>query len=436
MPDQVAFSELVLVNPPITASLPSSGSDVSFIEMQDVSNSGEWANHQTRRLSKVGPGYTAFQEGDVLFAKITPCMENGKGAQAVGLVNGIGFGSTEFHVIRTRQGISPRFIYHWCNSNVLRQAAEAQMIGSAGQQRVPEDFFLRFFVPFIGVDEQKAIAVILDAMDVTIRRTEVLIEKLQRVKAGLLHDLLTHGLDKNGELRDSLRHPEQFKDSSEGKIPNEWDLRTINDIATHVGSGITPTGGSNIYTSKGVLFIRSQNVTFNGLLLEDVAYIPRKIHQQMSGSEIFAQDTLLNITGASLGRCCVFSGSNGQANVNQHVCAIRLKEVDPGRSTFLAEYLASPWGQNQIFRFNAGSNREGLNYQQIRSITVPWPRNTEETDSISEKLLGARERFVEEKRIFDKLILLKKGLMQDLLTGQVCVPRNLIERYKPDGDGE
>jgi type I restriction enzyme S subunit len=100
--------------------------------MADVSESGQWTNHQVRRLSEIRNGYTPFQEGDLLFAKITACMENGKGAHAVGLANGIGFGATEFHVLRAKPDADARFIYHWLQSAPLRRKAEAMMTSSAG----------------------------------------------------------------------------------------------------------------------------------------------------------------------------------------------------------------------------------------------------------------------------------------------------------------
>jgi type I restriction enzyme S subunit len=119
-------------------------------------------------------------------------------------------------------------------------------------------------------------------------------------------------------------------------FPADWDTRTIGDIACHVGSGITPTGGSSVYSKTGITFIRSQNVTFKGLQLNDVAFIEPKIHQQMARSEIFPHDVLLNITGASIGRCCFVPDGFGIANVNQHVCAIRLPQPSHEDAVFLS----------------------------------------------------------------------------------------------------
>ena len=87
-----------------------------------------------------------------------------------------------------------------------------------------------------------------------------------------------------------------------GPIPDEWDAKTVGEIAVRVGSGITPTGGSDVYCENGVTFIRSQNVTNAGLLLEDTAFIDEKTHERIKASEVLPFDVLLNITGASIGR--------------------------------------------------------------------------------------------------------------------------------------
>lgn len=214
--------------------------------------------------------------------------------------------------------------------------------------------------------EQRRIAEILDTADRTIGETEALISKLEHMKTGLMHDLLTRGLDERGQLRDPDAHPEQFKDSPLGRIPWEWESPKIGSIASHVGSGLTPRGGSEVYKTQGVLFIRSQNVTFEGLKLNDVAYIDPQTHESMKRSEVFAHDVLLNITGASIGRCCPLPSGLGATNVNQHVCVIRLPHPSREDATFLSSVLASHIGQSQIDRLNAGSNRQGLNYQQLR----------------------------------------------------------------------
>ena len=179
-------------------------------------------------------------------------------------------------------------------------------------------------------------------------------------------------------------------------------------------------GGRAVYKSEGILFVRSQNVAFDGLVLDDVAYIDQKTHDQMSRSKIYPHDVLLNITGASIGRCCPFPDEFEEANVNQHVCAIRLPKPDGNDAIYLSAVLASHMGQSQVDRFNAGGSREGLNYAQIRSMLIPWPGAEERARMAS--LIDAHDaRIRAEEAALAKLRQVKRGLMDDLLTGQVRV---------------
>jgi type I restriction enzyme S subunit len=118
-----------------------------------------------RQVSEVANGYTSFQDRDVLFAKITPCMENGKCAIARNLENGIGFGSTEFHVVRAGDEIIPEWVYYYLRQEVVRKEAERNMTGSAGQKRVPSKFLVETLIPLPPLDEQKRIADILSKAD-------------------------------------------------------------------------------------------------------------------------------------------------------------------------------------------------------------------------------------------------------------------------------
>lgn len=122
--------------------------DVSFISMASVSVDGSIDTSEVKKYKEVKKGFTYFYENDVLFAKITPCMENGKGAIARGLKNSIGFGSTEFHVLRPKKGISnSEWLYYLTTLPIFREIAEKSMTGSAGQKRVPASFFDKYIVP-------------------------------------------------------------------------------------------------------------------------------------------------------------------------------------------------------------------------------------------------------------------------------------------------
>ncbi len=210
----------------------------------------------------------------------------------------------------------------------------------------------------------------------------------------------------------------------EDKLPEDWKLKTIDDLSVRVGSGVTPRGGSEVYTHEGVLFVRSQNVHFNGLDLSDVAYIDQKTHDSMQASEIFPQDVLFNITGASIGRCCTVPDGIGLANVNQHVCSIRLSKPCAHDAMFLSTVLSSFIGQNQVLRFNAGGNREGLNYQQLRSFQIPWPPGAQR--KVIAEILSTVDRAIEQtEAAIAKQQRIKTGLMQDLLTRGIDEHGNL-----------
>ena len=139
--DALAISELCVLNPKKSEITLAEDAKVSFVPMEDVDEKGNVHAHKTREYKDVSTGFTYFREGDVLFAKITPCMENGKGGIAYNLTNGVGFGSTEFHVIRPGSSLSSEFLSTLFSLKSVRKEAEKIMTGSAGQKRVPKTFF-------------------------------------------------------------------------------------------------------------------------------------------------------------------------------------------------------------------------------------------------------------------------------------------------------
>ena len=160
---------------------------VSFVPMTSVSEKGEIDTNDIRIYENVKTGFTYFAEEDVLFAKITPCMENGKGAVAKGLCNGIGFGSTEFHVLRPIEGISnPYWLYVLTTFEQFRKDAENNMTGSAGQRRVPASFLENYRVAVPPVELQNQFAAFVEQTEKSKLAIQQSLEQLETLKKSLM----------------------------------------------------------------------------------------------------------------------------------------------------------------------------------------------------------------------------------------------------------
>lgn len=140
--------------------------EVSFIPMQDVYDDGDCNKFVNRPYAEVKKGFTYCADGDVIFAKITPCMENGKGAELQGLTNAMGMGSTEFHVLRPISGKSiSTWLYHFTKLDIIRKDAAKNMTGIGGQKRVPASYFDNFKIGVPSIDEQMNFAALANQAD-------------------------------------------------------------------------------------------------------------------------------------------------------------------------------------------------------------------------------------------------------------------------------
>jgi len=349
-------------------------------------------------------------ENDILITKAGPAHRVGVVAQAKNIRSNVLL-SGKMTAIRVNDKFFPDFLSYALCQEEAQNHLQANTTGMASSQtNFTHDSLLRVPVLTPPLPEQKKIASILTSVDEVIETTQKKIDKLQDLKKATRNELLTRGIG----------HTE-FKDSELGRIPKSWEIKPLGKVSNKVGSGVTPRGGASVYQTQGVILIRSQNIHFDGLKLKGVAHISEEIHAGMKGSIVHGGDVLLNITGASIGRCTVVPQNFAQANVNQHVCIIRT--TDELHNKFLNMWLSSDYGQDQIMRFQAGGNREGLNFEQIRSIQVPVPHLDEQERS--GEIIDSIQTSINEVQLkLHQTQFLKKSLMQDLLTGKVRVQVN------------
>jgi len=225
--------------------------------------------------------------------------------------------------------------------------------------------------------EQTAIANFLDRetlrIDALVEEKNHFIELLKEKRQTLISHVVTKGLDPTVKMKDS--GVEWL-----GEVPEHWTVTKLGFITSKIGSGKTPNGGAEVYTEQGVIFIRSQNVYDTGLVLEDVAYINEEIDASMSGTRVKSGDILLNVTDASIGRTCLVPKDFPDANVNQHVCIIRLKAEK--NKDYVSWCLKSNSSKMLINVYQNGAGREGLNFEQISNITVAMPLGSHEIDKV------------------------------------------------------
>ena len=180
------MGEVCVVNPARPQMIPDI---VSFLAMADVSEDAKIVRQKQIRCSEANNGFSCFCRGDILIAKITPCFENGKGAYTATLETSVGFGSTEFHVLRCR--IDPEFIFFHTVSFEFRKRLEAEMTGTAGQKRVQAESIAKYRIAVPPIIEQRKIAAILTTQDKVIELKEKCLAEKQRQKKYLMQQLLT-----------------------------------------------------------------------------------------------------------------------------------------------------------------------------------------------------------------------------------------------------
>ena len=391
------ISEIVEVNPRIPTEMSSDANRlVDFVPMAQLSEQGYVTPNGSRELGEVLKGYTYFENGDVIVAKITPCMENGKAAFVHNLPHQVGFGSTEFHVLRPSASVDGRYLFYMVWSPEFRKEAAGNMTGSAGQKRVPKTFFDRFEIPLPPLPEQKRIANILVKADAICRKRQEVTKQCD--------DFLTAAF--NTIVGDPVENPRR------------WPETTLDEVA-HLQSGVTK--GRNFADQKtvDVPYMRVWNVQDGHLRLDDIKDIT-VLPTDVEKYSLQEGDLLLTEGGDpdQLGRGAIWYAPIPVCIHQNHIFRVRCdqKVIIP---EFLSALIGSQKGKRYFLKMaKQTTGIASINMTQLRKCPVFLPplhlqQQFAKLDRQFEKTCGTlNERFDTVDQLFGSLV--QKAFRGDL----------------------
>ena len=375
--------------------------NVSFLPMEDLGVYDRVINaSKTKILKEISGSYTYFENGDVLLAKVTPCFENGKLGIAYNLINGIGFGSSEYIVFRPNHIISSEFVYYNLANAKFREGGKRLMLGACGLKRLSKDYINNYEIPLPPLEEQHRIVGILDAafakIDALKKNAE---ENLKNAKA-LFQQVLAQ------ELKPKVG----------------WVEKKLGEICSKIGSGATPHGGKDSYKEEGISLIRSLNVYDNEFIYDDLAHIDDKQADELNNVIIEKNDVLFNITGASVTRCCIVPNKILPARVNQHVSILR-PQNGVLTNVFLCYLMISMKDYLIKLAFSKGATRQAITKKQLEDLMIAYPNDINEQMSIVNTIntLSEKCRRLEEvaQQTIRECDALKQSILRQAFSGEL-----------------
>jgi type I restriction enzyme S subunit len=337
--------------------------------MEAVGEQGELDLSRTRPVGEVEAGYTYMRDGDVTYAKITPCFENGKGAIMRGLVGGIAFGTTELTVLRPHPDfLDANFLQRILSSPTFRLPAEGAMYGAGGQKRVSDTFTRDFTLSLPPLPEQRAIAGFLDIevgkIDALVEEQRRLIALLAEKRRAVISHAVTRGLNPAAPLKPSGV-------DWLGDIPAHWEVCRLKQDLNFLTSG--SRGWAEHYADDGALFIRIGNLTRDSLnlRLDDIQRVDVPDGAEGERTSVQPGDVLFSIT-AFLGSVAVAPDDLELSYVSQHVALARLK-----RELVLPRWVGfvtlSEVGKNYLGARGYGGTKVQLSLDDVANLVLPVP---------------------------------------------------------------
>jgi type I restriction enzyme, S subunit len=346
-----SLAEVCLINPKLTAlDTPTADTIVSFVPMASVDEvKGAIKQPQHRQYGEVAKGYTPFRENDVLFAKITPCMENGKAAIARDLRGGLGFGSTEFHVLRPTSNLLPEWVFAFVRQPSFRSAAKAHFTGSAGQKRVPVDFLRKVLIPVPPVAEQRRLVKLLDEADA--------LRKL-RAEADSRTDSLIAAL-----------FQEMFGDPATNS--KGWPLRPAGELMDACDYGTSQKANE---LGRGIVVLRMGNVTTTGELKLDDLKTVELADGELARQRLRAGDILFNRTNSRelVGKTGMWDGRFEAVAASYFIRARFRPDVE--HPQHFTTFMNLPYMKRRLAEMARGAiGQANINAKELKSIPVPVP---------------------------------------------------------------
>lgn len=365
---------------------------ISFVPMKSVDGvTGKILTPINRPLEELWKGFTHFQNGDVIFAKITPCMENGKIAIAADLTGGIACGSTEFHVLRSNVTLDPYYLWCFLRQKSFRAAAEGSMTGAVGHRRVPKSYLEQTQLPLPPLAEQKRIVAKLESLSAKSTRARGDLTKIDTLVTRYKQAVLQKAF--SGELTKEWREQKGYQSNAEmlpiEKIPLDWRIERLGDVAeiqSGVALGKKRKAGVELFDTP---YLRVANVQRGWLNLDK---IKQTAVTSTEAKKLYLQrgDILMNEGGDrdKLGRGWVWEGQIDHCIHQNHVFRVRLKNAAfPPR--FLS-YFANEFGQRHFFdKGKQTTNLASISKSKLSTMNIPMPS----ADEASAIVLRVEELF-------------------------------------------
>jgi type I restriction enzyme S subunit len=419
------------VNPPsLCLRQLSEDSEVSFVPMEAVGQLGGIQLGQNVCKADVSGGYTEFQNGDVVFAKITPCFENEKGALAENLKNGAAYGTTELHVLRCSTSLDRRYLFYLSITDLFRKLGESEMYGAGGQKRVPPEFCKDFRTPLPPLAEQKAIAEFLDRetgrIDALVEKKRQLVERLKEKRAALISRTVTKGLPPEAARAAGLEPHTKLVFSGNdwlGEVPEQWAVRRIKEICTLVGRiGFRGYSVDDLVSeNEGAISMSPSNMVDGLVNLDKCTWLSWEKYYESPEIQIKAKDVIMVKTGSTIGKTAFVECVETPMTINPQLMIF--KEVKCNER-FLFYYLISKIIQDVIPLHNTGSTIPTMTQEGIGKLPVPYPDLVEQT-AIAEYLDWETAKLDQLSKnvgdVIERLQEYRSALITAAVTGKVDV---------------